>query len=89
MYVLTSKYNHSLSASLSQSGLFTLDVLNILSPENYKKPSQVRERASFLSYVNQRARFGKYEWCKLHVVNIRDNTIAATIDIEVAEDSSI
>jgi len=60
------------SGSIPQAGLFSLDILSILQPDNYKKPSQ-------------KARFGKYDWCKLHVVKVRTNSIAATIDVDVDE----
>jgi len=58
------------SMSLSQPGLFTLDILNIVNPEHYKRPSQ-------------KGRFGKYEWNKLHIVNVADNSVAAVIDVDV------
>jgi len=61
--------------TLPQPGLFQLDVLEILRPAEYDKSSQKKK-------------FGKYEWCTLHLVNSKNDQIVATIDIDVSVEKS-
>jgi hypothetical protein len=60
----------SLGSSLSQPGLFTLDVMEILNSAEYKKPSQ-------------RLRLGKYQWAKLELVEFKTDRVCSSIDVHV------
>jgi len=57
-------------ASLSQKGLFKLEILQVGMPNEFQKPSQ-------------KARFGRYEWNKIEVVNNQTNRVYAKIDVSV------
>jgi len=57
-------------ASLNQKGLFKLDVLGVGIPSEFRKPSQ-------------KARFGRYGWNKIEVVNNHTNRVYAKIDVSI------
>jgi len=58
----------SVDGSLVQAGLFRLPILNINKPDEFKKPPK-------------KGRVGKFDFYKLLVVDLADNSLHATIDI--------
>jgi len=58
------------TTALSQKGLFKLNVLNVIKPDEFRKPSK-------------KARFGKYDWDKLEVVSYGTNSVVAVISVGV------
>lgn len=59
-----------LGTTLSQPGLFTLDIMDIVNADSYKKPSQ-------------RLRLGKYQWVKLQLIEFKTDRLCATINVNV------
>jgi len=57
-------------ASLSQKGLFKLDILGVGMPSEFQKTSQ-------------KARFGRFGWNKIEVVNNYTNRVYAKIDVSI------
>jgi len=58
----------SLPGTLVQAGLFRLPVLNVNRPDEFKKPPK-------------KGRLGKFDFQKLHIVDLADNAVFATIDL--------
>jgi len=58
------------TGALSQKGLFKLEVLTVLRPDEFRKPSK-------------KAKFGKYDWSRLELVNHATNALVCTINVGV------
>jgi len=65
----------SLPGTLVQAGLFRLPILSVHKPDEFKKPAK-------------KGRLGKFDFYKLHVVDVADNAVVSTIDIGEPDFSS-
>jgi len=65
---LTIKKIGGSSTTLNQSGLFKLEVLTVLRPDEFQAPSK-------------KARLGRYDWGKLELVHAESNSVKARVDV--------